>query len=119
MKIFVAGSTGAVGKALVPQLLETGHEVIALSRTPQKAKELEALGAKAAASGRLSTSKMPLEPRWQPCHAARLAFTMSLMTSQQPFLPGCHIWQKSSAPSHRGDCRFGLASSRLGRAAFR
>jgi 2-alkyl-3-oxoalkanoate reductase len=48
MKVFVAGSTGAVGKILVPLLLESGHEVIALSRTPQKAKELEILGAKIA-----------------------------------------------------------------------
>ena len=48
MRVFVAGSTGAVGKALVPLLLETGHEVIALIRTPEKAKDLEALGAKVA-----------------------------------------------------------------------
>jgi 2-alkyl-3-oxoalkanoate reductase len=48
MRVFVAGSTGAVGKSLVPLLLETGHEVIALIRTPEKAKDLEALGAKVA-----------------------------------------------------------------------
>jgi uncharacterized protein YbjT (DUF2867 family) len=45
MRVFVAGSTGAVGKSLVPLLLESRHEVVALSRTSQKAKELEALGA--------------------------------------------------------------------------
>ncbi len=48
MRVFVAGSTGAVGKSLVPLLLESGHEVVALSRTPHKSKELEALGAKVA-----------------------------------------------------------------------
>ncbi len=48
MKVFVAGSTGAVGKSLLPLLLEDGHEVIALSRTPQKARKLEALGVKVA-----------------------------------------------------------------------
>ncbi len=48
MRVFVAGSTGAVGKSLVPLLLESGHEVVALSRTSQKAKGLEALGAKVA-----------------------------------------------------------------------
>jgi nucleoside-diphosphate-sugar epimerase len=48
MRVFVAGSTGAVGKRLVPHLLESGHEVVGLSRTPQKARELEGLGAKAA-----------------------------------------------------------------------
>ena len=48
MKVFVAGSTGAIGSHLVPLLHESGHEVIALSRTAEKAKELEALGAKVA-----------------------------------------------------------------------
>jgi 2-alkyl-3-oxoalkanoate reductase len=47
MRVFVAGSTGAVGKNLVPLLLERAHEVVALVRTPQKGKEVEALGAKA------------------------------------------------------------------------
>lgn len=48
MRVFVAGSTGAIGKCLVPLLLERGHEVVALVRTPQKARAVEALGAKAA-----------------------------------------------------------------------
>jgi nucleoside-diphosphate-sugar epimerase len=49
----VAGSTGVVGKSLVPLLLESGHEVAALSRTHQKAKPLEALGAKVAVADAL------------------------------------------------------------------
>ncbi len=53
MRVFVAGSTGAVGKSLVPLLLERGHEVVALSRTSQKAKGLEALGAKVAVADAL------------------------------------------------------------------
>ena len=28
MKIFVAGATGAMGKQLVPRLVEAGHEVV-------------------------------------------------------------------------------------------
>lgn len=48
MKIFVAGSTGVIGRSLVRLLLESGHQVIALSRTAQKAEELETLGAKVA-----------------------------------------------------------------------
>jgi nucleoside-diphosphate-sugar epimerase len=48
MKVFVAGATGAIGKSLVPLLLESGHEVTALSRRPQKARALEALGVKVA-----------------------------------------------------------------------
>lgn len=44
MRVFVAGSTGVLGRCLVPLLMEDGHEVIALSRSPEKARELEALG---------------------------------------------------------------------------
>jgi nucleoside-diphosphate-sugar epimerase len=46
LRIFVAGATGAIGKALVPQLLGSGHEVVALCRRREKAAPLEALGAK-------------------------------------------------------------------------
>jgi 2-alkyl-3-oxoalkanoate reductase len=46
MRLFVAGGTGAIG-TLVPLLVESAHEVVALVRTPQKGNELEARGAKA------------------------------------------------------------------------
>ena len=46
MKVLIAGGTGALGKFLVPQLVENGHEVVALARAEDKAKALEAMGAK-------------------------------------------------------------------------
>ena len=36
MKIFVAGATGAVGKRLVPLLVECGFEVVGMTRSPEK-----------------------------------------------------------------------------------
>ena len=45
MKVFITGATGAIGRQLVPMLLEHGHEVVALTRSPGKAATLEALGA--------------------------------------------------------------------------
>jgi nucleoside-diphosphate-sugar epimerase len=33
MKIFIAGGTGALGKQLVPQLVERGHEVVGMTRS--------------------------------------------------------------------------------------
>ena len=43
-KVFLAGATGAIGKRLVPQLLEVGHEVFGTTRSGRKAAELEAAG---------------------------------------------------------------------------
>ena len=41
----VAGATGVIGRSVVPTLVEAGHEVVGLARTPEKARLLERLGA--------------------------------------------------------------------------
>jgi nucleoside-diphosphate-sugar epimerase len=48
MKIFVAGATGALGARLVPMLVDGGHDVVAMTRSSQKADGLRALGAEPA-----------------------------------------------------------------------
>jgi nucleoside-diphosphate-sugar epimerase len=58
MRVFVAGSTGAIGKVLVPQLLEKGHEVVALVRNNRKAQSLEAMGAKVALADALNKEEL-------------------------------------------------------------
>ena len=45
MKVFVAGATGAIGKCLVPRLLERGHEVVGTTRSSENAQRLRASGA--------------------------------------------------------------------------
>jgi nucleoside-diphosphate-sugar epimerase len=45
MRVFVAGATGAIGCRLVPQLLAHGHQVVATTRSADKAESLRALGA--------------------------------------------------------------------------
>src|SRR6266496_1633457 len=45
MKVFVAGSTGAVGHSLVPQLVRSGHSVVGTTRSPAKGDTLRAAGA--------------------------------------------------------------------------
>jgi NAD(P)-dependent dehydrogenase (short-subunit alcohol dehydrogenase family) len=47
MKVFVAGATGALGRALVPQLVAQGHEVVGMTRTASKQEGLRASGARA------------------------------------------------------------------------
>jgi 2-alkyl-3-oxoalkanoate reductase len=46
MKVFVAGATGALGRALVPQLVARGHEVVGMTKTASKQDGLRALGAR-------------------------------------------------------------------------
>jgi nucleoside-diphosphate-sugar epimerase len=48
MKIFVAGATGAIGRPLLAQLLARGHDVVALTRSPERAQSLVAEGIEAA-----------------------------------------------------------------------
>ena len=44
MNIFLAGATGAVGRALIPRLIDHGHAVTGTTRSTAKAQELRALG---------------------------------------------------------------------------
>jgi nucleoside-diphosphate-sugar epimerase len=45
MRVFLAGATGVIGRPLVPQLLDAGHEVTAMTRSVLRAAQLEAAGA--------------------------------------------------------------------------
>ncbi len=46
MKVFVAGATGALGRALVPQLVARGHEVIGMTHSGSKQDLVRSLGAR-------------------------------------------------------------------------
>ena len=46
MRVFVAGASGAIGRRLVPQLVDAGHEVIGTHHSPSSAEPLRTLGAK-------------------------------------------------------------------------
>jgi nucleoside-diphosphate-sugar epimerase len=45
MRAFVAGASGVIGRSLVPALIAAGHEVTALTRSPEKAAALQTAGA--------------------------------------------------------------------------
>jgi nucleoside-diphosphate-sugar epimerase len=45
MRVFLAGASGVIGERLVPLLIDAGHTVAGMTRTPSKAGPLEALGA--------------------------------------------------------------------------
>lgn len=44
-RVFIAGGSGLLGTRLVPVLIASGHEVAAMTRTPDKANTLDGLGA--------------------------------------------------------------------------
>jgi nucleoside-diphosphate-sugar epimerase len=46
MKVFVAGATGVIGRALVPQLVARGHEVVGMTRSASKQDLVRSLGAR-------------------------------------------------------------------------
>lgn len=45
MKVLLAGASGVIGVRLIPLLLDAGHRVIGMTRSPQKADSLRRLGA--------------------------------------------------------------------------
>jgi nucleoside-diphosphate-sugar epimerase len=67
MKVFLAGATGAIGRRLVPQLVDAGHEVTAMTRSKEKLGELYELGAEPVLcdvldAGRLGSAMARAEP---------------------------------------------------------
>jgi nucleoside-diphosphate-sugar epimerase len=67
MKVFLVGATGAIGRRLVPQLIEAGHEVTAMTRSKEKLGELYDLGTEPVLcdvfdAGRLSSVVARAEP---------------------------------------------------------
>jgi nucleoside-diphosphate-sugar epimerase len=51
--VFLAGATGVIGARLLPLLRAAGHEVTAMTRSPQRAEALRAAGAQAAVADAL------------------------------------------------------------------
>src|SRR4051794_3551532 len=45
MRVFVVGASGAIGRRLVPQLIDRSHQVVGTCRSPDRVEQLRELGA--------------------------------------------------------------------------
>ena len=99
MRIFVAGGSGTIGVPLVRTLVAAGHQVTALTRTPDKQTSLAQLGATPALADALDRRCAPSRGR-----SARPTHVIHQLTA----LPkqGVNRAQRTRAdqpPAHRGD----------------
>ncbi|HEY1689243.1 MAG TPA: NAD(P)-dependent oxidoreductase [Solirubrobacteraceae bacterium] len=58
MRIFLAGATGAIGRRLTPLLIQAGHQVSAMTRSPEKLASLQAQGAEPVLADALSREQL-------------------------------------------------------------
>ena len=69
MKVFLTGGTGAIGRALLPHLVGAGHEVVALVRSPEKRRQVEAAGARSVIADPLDQAALTAAVRQARPHA--------------------------------------------------
>ena len=79
MRVLVAGATGAMGRPLVRLLRAEGHEVFGVTRRPQRAALLEALGARAVVADALDAVALQ-----RALNEARPGAVVHLLTSLPP-----------------------------------
>jgi nucleoside-diphosphate-sugar epimerase len=58
MRVFLAGASGAIGRPLVRQLVDAGHEVTGMTRSPARASNLAEAGARAVVCDALSAEPL-------------------------------------------------------------
>jgi 2-alkyl-3-oxoalkanoate reductase len=58
MRVFVAGATGAIGRALLPRLVAAGHQVVGTTRTKERASLIRQLGGEALVADGLDPAAM-------------------------------------------------------------
>jgi nucleoside-diphosphate-sugar epimerase len=58
MKVLVAGATGAIGRRLVPLLVQAGHDVTGMTRRPERRAEIAAAGATPALADALDADQV-------------------------------------------------------------
>ena len=89
MKVFIAGATGVLGRALIPQLVARGHEVVGMTRSASKQNLVRSLGARPAVADALDVDAVAqaveaAEPEVIVHQLTALSGPMSLREARQP-----------------------------------
>lgn len=89
MKVFVAGATGVLGRALVPQLVARGHEVVGMTQSRSKQDLVRSLGARAVVadaldSGAVTEAAASAEPEVIVHELTALSGRMSMRDARHP-----------------------------------
>jgi len=89
MKVFVAGATGVIGRALVPQLVAAGHEVVGMTRSASKQDLVRSLGARPVVADALDPDQVAeavasAEPEVIVHELTALSGTMSMRQARHP-----------------------------------
>jgi nucleoside-diphosphate-sugar epimerase len=89
MKVFVAGATGVLGRALVPQLVARGHEVVGMTRSASKQELVHSLGGRPVVADALDPDAVAeavasAEPEVIVHQLTALAGPMSLRDARHP-----------------------------------
>jgi hypothetical protein len=132
MKVFVAGASGALGRRLVPLLVASGYDVVAMTRSPEKVDSLRSAGADPVVADGLDRpavmkALMYSEPEVVIHEMTGLTGVTSLRnfdttsptTSRPPSQIGSPSWRGRSARSRRGASRSGSAAWRAARSGSR
>ena len=122
MKVFVAGATGVLGRALVPQLVARGHEVVGMTRSASKQDLVRSLGARPVVADALDPDAVAqavasAEPEVIVHELTALSGPMSIRDARHPerFRGGDH----DQPAAYRGDGPSPGRRARRGGAALR
>ena len=89
MKVFVAGATGVLGRALIPQLVARGHDVVGMTRSASKHDLVQNLGARPVVADALDPDAVAqavaaAEPEVIVHELTALSGTMSIRDARHP-----------------------------------